>query len=64
MTVLVVFMTRFFWLFRILEFYLCNKCCHCDYLVGFIHRGLGARFVVFGSFLGCLLCVEVSVKVN
>ena len=31
------FYDRFFWLFRILEFYLCHKCCHCDYLVGFIH---------------------------
>ena len=56
-------MTRFFWL---LEFYLCNKCCHCDYLFGhgFIHRGLGAWFVVFGSVIGCPLCVEVSIKVN
>ena len=58
------FYDRFFWLFCILEFYLCNKCCHCDYLVGFIHIGLGAWFVVFGSFVGFPLCVEVSVKVN
>ena len=56
-------MTSFLVVF-VSAFCICNKCCHCDYLVGLIHRGLGARFVVFGSCVGCPLCVEASVEVS
>ena len=57
-------MTSFLVVFVYCILHICSKCCHCDYLVGLIHRGLGARFVVFGSFVGCPLCVEASVEVG
>ena len=57
-------MTRFYLVICILNFTFVINFVNVIASSGSFIGGLGARLVVFGSFLGCPLCVDVSVKVN